>query len=47
MTESVKSIILRHRHVLLSEDVKQRYKLNEREIIAAATLPELDDAYTR
>lgn len=47
MTESMKSIILRHRHVLLAEDVKQRYRLNEREIIAAATLPELDDAYTR
>lgn len=47
MTESMKSIILRHRHVLLHEDVKRHYNLNEREIIAAATLPELDDAYTR
>jgi hypothetical protein len=27
--------------------VKRHYNLNEREIIAAATLPELDDAYTR
>jgi abhydrolase domain-containing protein 2 len=43
----MKSIILRHRHVLLHEDVKRHYSLNEREIIAAATLPELDDAYTR
>ena len=43
----MKSIILKHRHVLLHEDVKRRYDLNEREIIAAATLPELDDAYTR
>nr|CAD7257836.1 unnamed protein product [Timema shepardi] len=47
MTESMKTIILKHRHVLLSEEVKRRFNLNEREIIAAATLPELDDAYTR
>ncbi|PSN52390.1 Abhydrolase domain-containing protein 2, partial [Blattella germanica] len=46
MTESMKSIILKHRHVLLNEEVKRRYSLNEREIIASATLPELDDAYT-
>lgn len=38
---------MKHRNVLLSEDVKRRYGLNEREISAAATLPELDDAYTR
>ncbi|XP_036328056.1 abhydrolase domain-containing protein 2 isoform X1 [Rhagoletis pomonella] len=47
MTENVKSIILKHRHVLLSDEVKARHNLNEREIIAAATLPELDEAYTR
>lgn len=47
MTENMKNIILKHRHVLLTEEVKNRHKLNEREIIAAATLPELDDAYTR
>lgn len=33
--------------MLLCEDVKQRYNLNERDIISAATLPELDEAYTR
>lgn len=27
--------------------MKNRYKLNEHEIISAATLPELDDAYTK
>lgn len=43
----MKSIILRHRHVLLTEEMKHRHKLNEHEIISAATLPELDDAYTR
>lgn len=47
MTENMKTIIMKHRHVLLSEEVKTRYSLNEREIISAATLPELDEAYTR
>lgn len=47
LTENVKSIIMKHRNVLLSEDVKRRFGMNEREISAAATLPELDDAYTR
>lgn len=47
MTENVKAIIMKHRHVLLSEDMKQRCQLNERDIVAAATLPELDEAYTR
>lgn len=47
MTENVKNIIMKHRSVLLSEEVKKRFQLNERDIIAAATLPELDDAYTR
>lgn len=47
MTESVKNIIMKHRSILLSEDVKSRCQLNERDIIAAATLPELDEAYTR
>lgn len=47
MTENMKSIILKHRQVLLSDESIQRHNLNEREIIAAATLPELDEAYTR
>lgn len=47
MTENVKNIILRHRSSLLSEEARNRYKFNEHEIIAAATLPELDDAYTK
>ncbi|XP_049817466.1 abhydrolase domain-containing protein 2 [Aethina tumida] len=47
MTENMKGIILRHRNVLLSEEVKKRHGLSEHEIIAAATLPELDEAYTR
>lgn len=47
LTENVKGIIMKHRNVLLSDEVKRRFGLNEREIAAAATLPELDDAYTR
>ncbi|XP_011310910.1 abhydrolase domain-containing protein 2 [Fopius arisanus] len=47
MTESVKNIILRHRQALLSESVKQKHGLKEKEILSAATLPELDEAYTR
>ncbi|XP_014261305.1 abhydrolase domain-containing protein 2 [Cimex lectularius] len=47
ITEAMKNIILRHRSTLLSENAKQEYGLAEKEIIAAATLPELDDAYTR
>ena len=47
MSESVKNIILRHKNVLLSEEVKQRYNLNEKDIVSAATLLELDNAYTK
>ncbi|KAJ8981817.1 hypothetical protein NQ317_007403 [Molorchus minor] len=47
MTENLKNIILRHRSILLSEEVKKRHNLTEHEIISAATLPELDEAYTR
>lgn len=38
---------MKHRNVLLSDEVKRKFNLNERDISAAATLPELDDAYTR
>lgn len=47
MTENVKNIILKHRSVLLSEEVKSRYHLDEQEIYSAATLLDLDEAYTR
>lgn len=47
MTENVKNIILKHRHILLSEEIRNAHNLNEHEIISAATLPELDEAYTR
>lgn len=38
---------MKHRHVLLSEEVKRKYGINDREVATAATLPELDEAYTR
>ncbi|KAL0269464.1 UNVERIFIED_CONTAM: hypothetical protein PYX00_007184 [Menopon gallinae] len=47
ITEAVKNIILKHRYILLNEESVKRLGLNERDIISAATLPELDDAYTR
>ncbi|KOC65565.1 Abhydrolase domain-containing protein 2 [Habropoda laboriosa] len=47
MSESVKSIILKHKNILLSEEMKQRFNLNEGDIISAATLLDLDEAYTR
>lgn len=47
LTEAIKALILKHRSKLLSEDIKKQYSLNEKDIISAATLPELDDAYTR
>ncbi|KAK6621654.1 Abhydrolase domain-containing protein 2 [Polyplax serrata] len=47
LTEAVKSIILKHRYILLSEETIRKFELNERDIISAATLPELDDVFTR
>lgn len=47
MTENMKRTIAHHRSILLSDDIKHRGQINEREVFSAATLPELDDAYTR
>lgn len=47
LTEAIKALILKHRSKLLADDIKEQYSLNEKDIISAATLPELDDAYTR
>lgn len=47
VTEAMKSIILKHRRILLNDETRTRFNINERDVIAAATLPELDDAYTR
>lgn len=47
LTEAIKALILKHRSKLLADDIKEQYKLIEKDIVSAATLPELDDAYTR
>ncbi|VEN61328.1 unnamed protein product [Callosobruchus maculatus] len=47
MTENMKNIVLRHRKILLCDEICKKYNLSEHEIISAATLPELDEAYTR
>lgn len=47
MTENVKTIIRKHRHVLLSDAIKKKHHINEFDISTAATLPDLDEAYTR
>lgn len=47
MTENVKQIIRKHRHVLLSDDVKKKYDIKESDISYALTLPALDEVYTR
>ena len=43
----MKSIILTHRPILLSEKITTQFSINEREIIMAKTLYDLDNAYTR
>lgn len=47
MTENVKQIIRKHKHILLSEEVKKKYDINESDISYALTLPDLDEVYTR
>ncbi|KAK9500693.1 hypothetical protein O3M35_001911 [Rhynocoris fuscipes] len=47
MTEAMKAIILKHRNKLMSENAKLMYNICEKDVISAATLPELDEAYTR
>uniref|UniRef100_A0A2P2I268 Abhydrolase domain-containing protein 2-like n=1 Tax=Hirondellea gigas TaxID=1518452 RepID=A0A2P2I268_9CRUS len=47
MTENMRSVIIRNREVLLTEEVKRKYNIDERKVLTAATLPELDEQYTR
>ncbi|MPC96239.1 Abhydrolase domain-containing protein 2 [Portunus trituberculatus] len=47
MTENMRSVIIRHKEALLTEEVKRRYNVDERRVLSAATLPELDEVYTR
>jgi len=47
MTEAVKSVIRRWQRVLFTDEVKRKTGVNERQVLNAATLNELDDLYTR
>ncbi|KAK7069464.1 Monoacylglycerol lipase abhd2, partial [Halocaridina rubra] len=47
MTENMRSVIIRHKEALLTEEVKRKYNIDERRVLTAATLPELDEVYTR
>ena len=47
MTEALKSIIRRWQRILFTDEVKRRTGINERQVLNAATMNELDDLYTR
>ena len=47
MTENMRAILRRWHTQLFKEDVKKEKNIVEREVWSAATLVELDDAYTR
>ena len=47
MTENMRTILRRWQKQLFTEDVKKKYDINERAIWSAASLVELDEAYTR
>ena len=47
MTENMRSVILKHKEALFTDEVKQKCNIDERKVLSAATLPELDEVYTR
>ncbi|XP_064121482.1 abhydrolase domain-containing protein 2-like [Macrobrachium nipponense] len=47
MTENMRSVIIKHKGILLTEEVKRKHNIDERRVLTAATLPELDEVYTR
>ena len=47
MTENMRVILRRWQKQLFADDVKKSKGINEKAIWSAATLLELDDAYTR
>jgi len=47
MTENMRGILRRWQKQLFPDDFKQKHEINERAIWSAATLVELDEAYTR
>ncbi|XP_045511646.1 abhydrolase domain-containing protein 2 [Colias croceus] len=47
MTDNYRNIITRHKRMLLSPEMKNKYSLDEKMIVSAGTLPDLDEAYSR
>lgn len=47
MTDNYRNIITKHKRILLTPELKIKYDLDETTIASAATLPDLDEAYTR
>jgi len=47
MTEAMKSIIRRWQRFLFTDEIKRKIGVNERQVLNAATMNELDDLYTR
>ena len=47
MTENMRTILRRWQKQLFTEEIKQKFDINERAIWSAASLVELDEAYTR
>lgn len=47
MTDNYRNIITRHKRMLLSPEIKTKYSLDEKMIVSAGTLPDLDEAYSR
>jgi hypothetical protein len=47
MTGRMKSIIRKHHDVLLHDNVKQLHNIDDKKVMAADTLYNLDDEYTR
>ncbi|XP_034825503.1 abhydrolase domain-containing protein 2 [Maniola hyperantus] len=47
MTDNYRNIITRHKRMLLNPEMKNTYSLDEKMIVSAGTLPDLDEAYSR
>jgi len=47
MTENMRGVIVRNKDVLLTEEVCRKHNVDEKKVYTAATLPDLDEHYTR
>lgn len=47
MTENIRGILRRWQKQLFTDQIKQEYDINERSVWSAATIVEVDEAYTR